>query len=129
MFSITTITPAGMVTVDGLVDSGATEVVLPLRVAPLMGLGLTHAPVGQATQADGSIVTHRYAHIDLYLSDGRETYRWPAVVAFLDVPGRRYALLGHAGFLDFFDVQLRGAAKETIVDPNAAFPGQRIRPP
>ena len=128
MLSITAITPSGMASVDGLVDSGATEVVMPLRVVPALGLDLTNAPAGQATQADGSIVTHRYAHVELYLSDGNEAYRWPAVVAFLDVPGRHHALLGHAGFLDFFDVLLRGAAKETIIDPNSAFPSQRVHP-
>lgn len=128
MFAIATITPRGMVSVDGLVDSGATDVVLPLRVAPALGLDLTNAPAGQATQAGGSVVTHRYAHVELYLSDGHEAYRWPAVVAFLDVPGRRHALLGHAGFLDFFDVLLKGAAKEAVVDPNGAFPGRKVRP-
>jgi hypothetical protein len=122
------ITPAGMYPVDGLVDSAATDVVLPLHVAAALSLDLTSAPAGKATLADGSVVTHRYAHIELYLSDGYEAYQWPAVVAFLDVPGRRHALLGHAGFLDFFDVLLKAGAKETIVDPNAAFPGRQVRP-
>jgi hypothetical protein len=36
----------------------------------------------------------------------------------------RWALLGHSGFLEFFDVQLLGARRETLIIPNTAFAGQ-----
>jgi hypothetical protein len=38
----------------------------------------------------------------------------------------RWALLGHTGFLEFFDVQLLGARREVILFPNQAFAGQLI---
>ena len=127
MFAISLFVPTGQYTLDGLVDSAATDVIVPLRVASLLGLDLSSTPTGQAVLADGSIVTHRYASVELYLSDGLEAYRWPAIVGFLDAPLRRHALLGHAGFLDYFDVLLKGEAKETIVNPNGAFSGRQVR--
>jgi hypothetical protein len=128
MFAITIITPAGRRAVDGMVDSGATDVIFPSYLAQRVGVDLTNAPLGQARQAGGAVLAFRYAHVRLYLSDGQEGFEWDAVVGFLMSPAKPYALLGHAGFLNFFDVTLRGAAKETIVDPNSAFPGQRVHP-
>jgi hypothetical protein len=128
MFAITIKTSAGQRAIDGLVDSAATDVIFPPHVAQRLGVDLSSAPIGQATQAGGAVLAFRYAHVRLYLSDGRESYQWGATVGFLTSPGKPYALLGHAGFLDFFDVTLRGEAKETIVDPSIAFPGQRVRP-
>jgi len=128
MFAISVVTPSGRHVIDGMVDSGATDVVFPSHVPNQVGLNLANAPVGQAMQAGGAVLAFRYAQVRLFLSDGREGYEWDAVVGFLASPRKPYALLGHAGFLNFFDVLLRGAAKETVVDPKAAFPGQRVRP-
>jgi len=61
------------------------------------------------------------------LSDGIEAYEWEAIVGFIDKP-LHWPLLGHAGFLDFFDVNLLGHGRETILTPNPAFPGQPIAP-
>jgi hypothetical protein len=127
MFGVTILSPNGPVSVDGLVDSGSTDVIFPLTTAQACGIDLTNAPVGEAQQAGGATLPFRYAHVRLRVSDGQEACEWDSIVGFLKSPKRRHALLGHAGFLDFFDVQLRGAAKETLVDPNAAFPGQRTQ--
>jgi hypothetical protein len=126
---VTLITPSGRRFIDGLIDSASTDAVFPVHVAAQVGIDLTNAPVGQGSQAGGSALAFRYAAVRLRIADAQEAYEWDAIVGFLNSPGKPYALLGHAGFLNFFDVQLRGAAKETIVDPNAAFPGQRIRSP
>ena len=50
----------------------------------------------------------RYARVQLRITDGLvETYEWTAVVGF--VPTRlRYALIGYAGFLKYFDAEFRG---------------------
>ena len=66
----------------------------------------------------------RYAPVQLQITDGiGETYQWTAVVGF--VAGRlHYNLLGHAGFLQFFDVTFRGAPdNEAILTPKSPFPG------
>ena len=78
--------------------------------------------MGESRQAGGVWLRYRYAPVRLHLSDGRETYQWGAIVGFLDVPTKR-ALLGHAGFLEFFDAFLYGARREVEILPNAAFAG------
>ena len=72
----------------------------------------------------------KYARVTLLLADGFESCQWDAIVAFADVP-LRWALLGHAGFLRFFDVNLRGAVREALVVPNGSFSGRHVihRPP
>jgi hypothetical protein len=59
------------------------------------------------------------------VSDGLETCEWSATVGFVDLP-LRWALLGHAGFLDFFDAELRGAKREVVITPNRQFPGSIV---
>jgi hypothetical protein len=38
----------------------------------------------------------------------------------------RYNLLGHAGFLQFFDADFLGHDREVLLRPNRSFPGRRI---
>ena len=42
-----------------------------------------------------------------------------------------WALLGYAGVLQFFDIELLGLRREVILRPNSSFPGQVtvLRPP
>jgi hypothetical protein len=58
----------------------------------------------------------------------RETYQWTAVVGFVSTR-LRYNLLGHGGFLDFFDVEFRGADREVVLIPNRSFPGTQVAMP
>lgn len=75
----------------------------------------------------GLVVPYSYAPVDLRLSDGVDTCEWRALVGFVDLP-LRWALLGHAGFLDGFDTDLRGSLREAFIVPNSAFPGTRSIP-
>ena len=63
-------------------------------------------------------------HVDLLITDARETYRWSALVGF--VPMRlHYQLLGHAGFLEYFEAEFRGRDREVILRANRSFAGTR----
>src|SRR5262249_44318026 len=117
--------PVTLPPVDACIDSASDDTVFPPRLAALLGIDLASAPQGQARVVGGAGVTRRYARGTLPLSDGWETSEWEAIVAFSTVP-MRWALLGHAGFLDFFDVQLLGARREAVIVPNTAFPGQYL---
>ncbi|HVS35187.1 MAG TPA: hypothetical protein VMS17_06360 [Gemmataceae bacterium] len=108
--------------IDGLVDSAASDVIFPLLAARRLGIDLTKAPVGESRQAGGVWLRYRYASVRMHLSNGRETCQWDAIVGFLDVP-TKHALLGQAGFLQFFDAFLYGARREVEIIPNAAFAG------
>jgi hypothetical protein len=82
---------------------------------------LTGAPQGEAHPVGGAIVPYRYAAVTLRVSDGVETCAWQAIVGFVDLP-LRWALLGHAGFLDNFDTDLRGARARFSSPPIAHSP-------
>src|SRR5258708_17234306 len=77
---------SGSFPIDGLVDSAASDVVFPLRIAKRLRIDLTHAPIGESRQAGGILLRYRYAPVQLRLSDGRETCLWRAVVGFLHPP-------------------------------------------
>ena len=38
----------------------------------------------------------------------------------------RWAILGYAGALQYFDLQLMGSRRETILSPNVSFPGHHM---
>jgi hypothetical protein len=112
---------------DGLLDTGADDTVFEESLAGLLGVDLQQAEerlVGLAGRPQP--VRCRYAPVLLRITDGvQETYEWTAVVAF--VAGRlHYNLLGHAGFLQFFDANFRGDDHEADLTPKPSFPGRRI---
>jgi hypothetical protein len=110
---------------DACIDSAADDTVFPPHWATRLGIDLGSAPTGQAQGVGGSIIQVSFAPVTLLLSDGYETCQWDTVVGFSAAP-MRWALLGHSGFLEFFDVQLLGARRETVIHPNTAFGGQHI---
>lgn len=115
--------PAILPPVDACMDCAADDTVFPPHLLTQLGIDPVSTPKGQARVVGGTLVSVCYAPVTLLLSDGYETCEWDAVVGFSTVP-MRWALLGHAGFLEFYDVQLLGARREAIVLPNTAFPGQ-----
>lgn len=119
------IAPRLLPPLDACVDSAADDTVFPPHWATRLGIDLAAAPKGQAQVVGGSIIHVSFAPVTLLLSDGYETCEWDTVVGFSATP-LRWALLGHAGFLEFFDVQLLGAHRETVIMPNTAFTGRHV---
>jgi hypothetical protein len=119
--------PTGDTLIDGFLDTGADDVILPAWVAPMVGIDLLPIPEHPIHLAGRPHpVRCRFASVTLRITDGfQEMYEWPGVVGFAPVPMKR-GLFGHAGFLQFFDANFRGAARETILTTNGAFPGRRI---
>jgi len=110
---------------DACVDSAADDTVFPPHWGTRLGIDLGAAPKGQAQVVGGAIINVSFAPVTLLLSDGYETCRWNALVGFSATP-LRWALLGHPGFLEFFDVQLFGAQRVAMIHANASFPGQHV---
>ena len=119
------ISPVTTPPVDACIDCAADDTVLPPHLAQRLGVNLGATPAGQARAVGGAVVPVYYAPVTLLLSDGMETCEWDTIVGFSAVT-MRWALLGHAGFLEFFDIQLLGARREAIVVPNTAFPGKHV---
>ena len=122
--------PRRSVLVDGLLDTGSDDTVFEEWVATAIGVELTHAQERQVGLVGRSkLIRCRYASVQFRITDGiQETYDWTTLVGFVSTP-LRYSLLGYAGFLQFFDVEFLGSAREVVLVPNASFPGGRVGKP
>jgi hypothetical protein len=124
--------PGGSRTLDANLDSGSDDTLLPAYLAGRLGIDLAGAPEGEAGSIGGVPVPYRYARVALRLTDAYEECEWEAIIGFVATP-MRWAVLGHAGVLQFFDVRLLGERCEAILDPNLSFPGRhtvhRLPPP
>ncbi len=97
---ITLFGPTGQDRTVVLVDSGADDVVFPMRSATVLGIPFGGLPQGQAMGVGGKPLPLVYAPVILELDDGNEVCRWRATVAF-STAMRRYGLLGIAGGLQY----------------------------
>jgi hypothetical protein len=116
--------PTGALIRDGLLDTGSDDTVFSEDLAVLLGLDLRVADERQVALAGRpGPIRCRYAAVQVRISDGaQETYTWTAVLGF--VAGRlHYNLLGHAGFLQFFQAGFDGDLLEATLLPNRHFPG------
>ncbi len=125
VIAVRAIGPGGTYLIDGHLDTAADDTVFPLWLAPFLGVDLSQA-AGQDIHlaGRGQPVRGRFLRIELKVTDGTETCQWFAMVGFVSVPLRR-ALLGYAGFLQFFDADFRGADREVFLTPNPSFPSQQ----
>ncbi len=122
VIGVTLIGSKGMASQDGLLDSGADDTLFSESVAALIGIDLTHAPQGTARAFDSKPITVRYAEVILRIADNREQRQWRAWVSFAAVK-RRYALLGYAGFLQYFTAAFHGDREEVELTVNGRYPG------
>jgi hypothetical protein len=119
--------PSGPRLRDALLDTGSDDTVFTEALAALLGVDLQQAEERQLALAGRpQPVRCRYAPVLLRITDGlRETYEWTAIVGFVS-SRLHYNLLGHAGFLQYFDAEFLGADREMILTPNRSFPGTRL---
>jgi hypothetical protein len=117
--------PAGARSLSAALDSGSDDTLLPAYLAPRLGIDLTDAPAGEAGTIGGSAIPYHYATVRIRLSDGYAECEWEAIVGFVAAP-MRWAILGHAGVLQYFDLQLLGSLRQAILTPNASFPGHYV---
>ena len=117
--------PSGSRLFDGCLDCASDDTVFPQTLAQTLGIDLTGAPKGESRPVDGVAISYLYARIRLRISDGWEQCEWEAMVGFANLQ-LRWALLGHAGFLDHFDTALFGVRREAILTPNSSFSGQHL---
>ena len=122
VFSVTVIGPGGGHPIDGLLDTGADDTVFPDFVAANVGLDLSAAPTGGASGVGMVAAAIRYAEVRLRVTDGQELREWPARVGFTAAPLKR-ALLGYAGFLQFFTATFDGHRERVELAVNGLYPG------
>ncbi len=113
---------SGARSLSATLDSGSDDTLFPAYLAPRLGIDLAGAPTGEAGGIGGSPILYHYAPVRLRLSDGYEECEWEAIVGFVAAP-MRWAILGHAGVLQYFDLQLLGMRREALLTPNASYSG------
>jgi len=106
----------------GLLDTGADDTVFPESLAAQLGIDLTNAPVRGGSGVGQVAAPIRYAEVTLRVTDGREFREWRARVGFTSAPLKR-ALLGFAGFLQFFTATFHGDREEVELSVNSLYPG------
>jgi hypothetical protein len=115
--------PRNVETVQALIDSGSDETVFPASLADAIGVQLQWDATGQAAAVGGHVVNLIPGSVILEIALGEEKYRWRTTVQFLQVedPEQEVALLGYAGFLEFFRATLDSETRELELIPNSRF--------
>lgn len=122
VISVTLIGPASTVLTNGLLDTGADDTVFPETLAVQLGIDLTNAPAGSGGGVGLQGFVVRYAEVTLRIADNQEQREWKAWVGFTSAPHRQ-ALLGYAGFLQFFTTTFFGDLQEVELVVNSSYPG------
>src|SRR5215207_4281793 len=104
-----------------LLDTGSDDTVFTEAIAASIGIDLTNAPTATASGVGMVVSSIRYAEVRLRLTDGVEFREWPARVGFTPAPIKR-ALLGFAGFFQFFTATFDGDREHIELAVNAIYP-------
>jgi len=110
---------------NALVDTGSDQTILPLvDVESITGLTIDRSIV---SSVQGRLEHHTENLFlgnatRLRLSNDEVEYEFPGPVWFSD-DGNSPAILGHSGFLEFFNISFNGSAKELTITPNDNFKG------
>lgn len=107
-----------------VLDPGADDTVFPLAVTGLIDAAL-RSDTGHSLRWRGKGYALRFGDVELELSDGTATWRWPTVVGFSFAP-LRYPILGLSGCLQFFDARFLGERRFIELDTNPSFPGSML---
>jgi hypothetical protein len=121
IITVSVVGPSDTQVLDGLLDTGSDDTVIPERFAVLIGLDLANAPTGQGAGATMAAIPVRYAQVRLRVTDGREFREWAAWVGFSATIRR--ALLGFAGFLQFFSAHFHGDREQVELTVNSLYSG------
>jgi hypothetical protein len=105
----------GSVLLPCLVDSGATNTLLPRWPAEVAGLDLGDAEKRELG-VGGALVSVRLAVIRMSVAG----LTWEAQVGFCDAWPYAWGLLGHESFFRWFTVTFRAADYEFELEPNSA---------
>ena len=88
---------------NALVDTGASETVIPLEFREQIEPAFRPGEVGELAAANGAVFPVRYGTIDLEIRPDKKQIRWSAKVAF--TAARDEMVLGDAGFFRYFAVE------------------------
>lgn len=114
--------------IQALVDTGSDETVFPMSLARAIGVEVDRESVGKASAVGGHEIDLLPGAVTLQVAQDGQVWRWRAVVEFLDVrePENEVALLGYAGFLEYFRATFDSENLELELDSNSRLPREPI---
>jgi hypothetical protein len=117
---------AGAVDLCALVDPGSDDTLMPLNLGRKIGAVVDATQSWKMEGIGGQAVPVILGEVVLALTDGNQTFRWPAKVGLVDFadPKDEVVILGHAGFLDYFRVIFDGQMRALEIEVTPAFTGQ-----
>jgi hypothetical protein len=113
--------PRDSLLVHPLLDSGADFTLLPRSVATVTGVELDTKRIGTVGGIEGGSLVTYPGEVELELSDGTQSHRWPTTIRFA---AGNNMLLGHLGCLEFFTASLDHHNRTVSLEPNASLPQQ-----
>lgn len=125
VIAVTVSGPSGDLFQRALVDTGADFSILPLSIAPLLGITLDPKNNRVGESATGHNLAVSIGKVTLEITQGRERYHWVTEVGFALLGGTYHdedAILGHGSFLDFFTATFDGKKHELALKPNSRLP-------
>ena len=122
VIDVSVIGPKDTRVVNGLLDTGADDTVFSESWAAQIGLDLTNAPTGTLNGVVPGVASVRYARVTLRLAGNGDRREWTALVGFTPIPLRR-AVLGYAGFLQFFTATFHGDSEQVELAVNGHYAG------
>lgn len=111
---------AGSLALYALLDTGADETVLPGHLIPQIGVQIDTGTTARFRGVGGHLVTVSFGRIELAIGQGARAHRWPVTAAFLE--GSGLAILGHAGFLQYFTATFNGRRRHVTLSANGSLP-------
>ncbi len=125
MARVQIIGPRGGWPYEGVLDTGASETMLPWSAVDRLGVQLLPARSVEIAGVGGS-VTAMFGWVDFQLSDSDGPIRWSHLAAF-STDDR--TLFGLRGFLEFFVARFDGVKHEIQLRFRGKAPGPRYTPP
>lgn len=113
-----------------LLDTGADEVLLGLSVASEIGIDFDPLMRWQVGGFGGQSYEAVLGRVDVEVTDDLELLRLSIAVGIVDYGNPALedtVILGHSGFLEFFDADFHGADRFVELLPNSDFLGQVTR--
>jgi len=105
---------AGDAIIHALVDTGADGTLFPRSIAEAIGATIYEKNTATVRGLAGEPLTVVAGEVEVEMVDGGDRHRWNMTVGFtsVDDPQDEVAILGHAGFLDYFQATFDGQARE-----------------
>jgi hypothetical protein len=106
------------------VDTGSDNTILPKSVADHLGISVKKVAGATASLFGGAKVQLLEGRARLRLESGKESIEWITPVCFFDFASsdEETAILGHAGFLDYFTATFDGQRGVLSLLPNDDLP-------